>query len=79
VTWSFSAFTVLIYYAITNLAALRLPREKQLYSPLFAWGGLAACLCLAFFVEREIWMVGLALIAGGLLWHGLAQYSAQRD
>ena len=33
VTWSFSAFTVLIYYAITNLAALRLPKEKQLYSP----------------------------------------------
>jgi APA family basic amino acid/polyamine antiporter len=24
-TWSFSAFTVLIYYAITNLAALRMP------------------------------------------------------
>ena len=62
-TWSFSAFTVLIYYAITNLAALRLPKEKQLYSPLFAWGGLAACLCLAFFVEREIWMIGLGLIA----------------
>ena len=36
VTWSFSAFTVLIYYAITNLAALRLPKEKQPYSPLFA-------------------------------------------
>jgi APA family basic amino acid/polyamine antiporter len=78
VTWSFSAFTVLIYYAITNLAALRLPKEKQLYSPLFAWGGLAACLSLAFFVEREIWMVGLALIAGGLLWHGVAHYLARR-
>jgi APA family basic amino acid/polyamine antiporter len=79
VTWSFSAFTVLIYYAITNLAALRLPKEKQLYSPLFAWAGLAACLCLAFFVEREIWMVGLALIAGGLLWHGVAHSLARRE
>ena len=28
-TWSFGAFTVLIYYAITNLAALRLPRESR--------------------------------------------------
>ena len=77
VTWSFSAFTVLIYYAITNLAALRLPKEKLLYSPLFAWGGLVACLCLAFFVEREIWMVGIALIVGGLLWHGLARFLAR--
>jgi APA family basic amino acid/polyamine antiporter len=78
VTWSFSAFTVLIYYAITNLAALRLPKEKRLYSPLIAWAGLAACLALAFFVERQIWMVGLALIAVGLVWHGLRQYFARR-
>jgi APA family basic amino acid/polyamine antiporter len=77
VTWSFSAFTVLIYYAITNLAALRLPKDQRLYSSLFAWGGLAACLVLAFFVEREIWMAGLGLIAAGLLWHGIARTLAR--
>jgi APA family basic amino acid/polyamine antiporter len=78
VTWSFSAFTVLIYYyAITNLAALRLPAQKRLYSPAIAWTGLAACLGLAFFVEREVWMVGLALIAAGLLWHGLRPHLAR--
>src|SRR5205085_5321309 len=27
-TWSFSTFTVLVHYAITNLAALRLPAEQ---------------------------------------------------
>ena len=79
VTWSFSAFTVLIYYAITNLAALRLPKEKRLYSPLFAWAGLAACLALAFFVERQIWMVGLALIGAGLIWHAVAQRRARLE
>jgi APA family basic amino acid/polyamine antiporter len=78
ITWSFSAFTVLIYYAITNLAALRLPVKKRLYSPLIAWVGLAACLSLAFFVEREIWMVGMGIILGGLLWHRLAGYFAAR-
>jgi APA family basic amino acid/polyamine antiporter len=77
VTWSFSAFTVLIYYAITNLAALRLPKDQRLYSSLFAWGGLAACLVLAFFVEREIWMAGLGLIAAGLLWHWIARTLAR--
>jgi APA family basic amino acid/polyamine antiporter len=68
-TWSFSAFSVLIYYAITNLAALRMPREHRLYPTAVAWAGLAACLILAFFVERQIWLIGLGLIAVGLLWH----------
>ena len=61
-TWSFSAFTVLIYYAITNLAALRLPQENRLYPRAVAWCGLLACLSLAFFVEREIWVVGIGLV-----------------
>ena len=77
-TWSFSAFTVLIYYAITNLAALRLPRAKRRYSPLIAWAGLAACLSLAFFVERNIWMAGLGLIAAGLVWHVAARALARK-
>jgi basic amino acid/polyamine antiporter, APA family len=72
ITWSFSAFTVLIYYAITNLAALRLPKTDRHYSPLYAWVGLAACLFLAFWVERNIWLVGLGLIAAGLIWRYLA-------
>ena len=71
-TWAFSAFTVLIYYAITNLAALRLPREQRLYPAWVAVAGLAACLFLAFWVPVEIWGAGLALIVVGLTWKGLA-------
>jgi APA family basic amino acid/polyamine antiporter len=77
-TWSFSAFTVLIYYSITNLAALRLPKDKRLYSPLIAWAGLAACLFLAFWVERDIWIAGLSLIAVGLVWHAVARHLERR-
>jgi APA family basic amino acid/polyamine antiporter len=72
-TWSFSAFTVLIYYSITNLAALRLEPGDRLYSPLYSWVGLVACLLLAFWVERSIWLVGLGLILAGLLWHAVAR------
>ncbi len=72
-TWSFSAFTVLIYYAITNLAALRLPAEGRLYPKWLAWLGLAACLFLAFWVEQQIWSTGLGLIIAGLIWHTVAQ------
>lgn len=70
-TWSFSAFTVLIYYAITNLAALRLPAEARLYPKWLAWLGLLACLFLSFWVEQQIWLTGLGLIIAGLIWHKL--------
>lgn len=72
-TWSFSAFTVLIYYAITNLAALYLPPQERLYPKWLALLGLLACLFLAFWVEPFIWQVGLALIVAGLIWHTVAQ------
>lgn len=68
-TWSFSAFTVLVYYAITNLAALRMPAASQRYSRLIPGCGLPGCLILAFWVERQVWLTGLGLIAAGLIWH----------
>lgn len=71
-TWTFSAFTVLIYYSITNLAALRLPKEEQLYSPIFAIGGLVSCLFLAFWVPVMTWVVGIGLIVLGLFWKTVA-------
>ncbi len=67
VAWSFSAFTVLIYYAITNLAAIRLPAPQRLYHPAIAWLGLAGCLGLAFWVEPRIWAIGLLILGAGLL------------
>ncbi|MGK7918803.1 MAG: APC family permease [Trichodesmium sp.] len=70
-TWSFSAFNVLIYYAITNFAALQLSSEERLYPKWLGWVGLAACLFLAFWVEQQIWLVGLGLIIVGLIWHSL--------
>ncbi|HVR77629.1 MAG TPA: APC family permease [Acidimicrobiia bacterium] len=61
--WTFSAFTVLLYYGITNLAALRLDRGRWT-----AWVGLLSCLFLSFFVPVGVWMTGTGLIAVGLIW-----------
>lgn len=76
-TWSFSAFTVLVYYALTNFAALRLPAESRLYPSWIPACGLLSCLGLAFWVEPEIWFSGLALIGVGLLWHRVARRNAR--
>ena len=70
-TWSFSAFTVLVYYALTNLAALRLPPEARRFPRWIAVAGLLGCLGLAFWVEWRIWAAGLAVIAAGLAWRTL--------
>ena len=67
-TWSFSAFTVLMYYALTNLCAIRLPKEDRLYPVWTAYIGLTACLSLAFFVEWKVMLTGLGLIGIGLIW-----------
>lgn len=77
-TWSFSAFTVLVYYALTNLCALRMLPSDRLYPRAFAWCGLASCLFLAFWVETEIWAAGLGLLAAGLVWHLVARRLAAR-
>jgi APA family basic amino acid/polyamine antiporter len=77
-TWSFSAFAVLIYYAITNLAALRLPPAERRYPRVVPCLGLAACLFLALWVERAVWMTGLGLLAGGIGWHFAARAVRRR-
>jgi APA family basic amino acid/polyamine antiporter len=71
-TWSFSAFAVLVYYALTNLAALRLAAEDRLYPRWISWLGLVCSLGLAFWVEPRVWMTGLVLIVIGLVWHAVA-------
>lgn len=68
-TWSFSAFTVLIYYAITNLSAFFLVPEKRLYPRWIPAAGFICCLTLAFWIEPHIWMPGLILLLIGIGWH----------
>jgi APA family basic amino acid/polyamine antiporter len=70
-TWSFSAFTVLVYYAITNLAALRLPLAAG--PRAIAALGLLGCASLAFWVSPAIWAIGLAWIGAGLLARAVAR------
>ncbi|MEL7037311.1 MAG: APC family permease [Cyanobacteria bacterium J06592_8] len=72
-TWSFSAFNVLIYYGITNLAALRIPPEGRLYPKPISVIGLVSCFFLAFWVDWQIWLVGIGLIAMGWLWRIICQ------
>ncbi len=72
-TWSFSAFTVLVYYAITDFAALFIPDKGRLFPRWVAVVGVISCLSLAFFVEPRVWLTGLGLIGAGLVWQAAAR------
>lgn len=68
-TWSFSALTVLVYYALTNLAALRQPPEERRFPRVVQYAGLVGCLALAVFIDPTMWAWGTGLVAAGLIWH----------
>lgn len=72
-TWSFSAFTVLVYYSITNLAALRMPAKLRRYPAWIPCVGLGSCLLLAVWIDWPIVLAGLALIGVGLAWQATAR------
>ena len=69
VAWSFSALTVLVYYAITNLAALRQPPEERRVPSVVQAVGLAGCLALAAFLDLEMWLWTAGIVALGLIWY----------
>jgi len=70
-TWGFSAFSVLIYYAITNVCVLRLRSSQRQFPAVLAWLGLLSCLALAFQVPAAAWRSGVLVLALGLLWRWL--------
>ncbi len=71
--WSLSAVTVLVYYGLTNAAALRLPPEARRYPRVLAWAGLLGCLGLSVMLPWVYVAVGFGLVGGSLLAHAVTE------
>ncbi len=67
-TWTLSALMVLGYYAITNLAALRLRDEERRFPKWTAWSGCVLCLAAACSLPASIWLTGSIVLAAGYGW-----------
>lgn len=78
-TWSFSAFTVLVYYGITNLAALRLGPRLAPLPRWVPWASLLSCLALATQIEPHVMLAGTLLIALSLLLRAVFTGAAGRS
>lgn len=63
----FSSFTVLLYYAVTNISAYTLTEQERLYGRYLAVLGLSGCLVLAFTLPAAAVGIGSAVMLAGIL------------
>lgn len=63
---SAASLTILVYYGIANLAALRMPRAAKLYPDVVPTVGLVACAVLALSLRPAIILTGAGVLAAGL-------------
>jgi APA family basic amino acid/polyamine antiporter len=66
-TWSLSAVTVLVYYALANLCALRQPASERRYPRLVSGLGLLGCLSLTLWIEPVYHVISAGVLAAGLV------------
>jgi APA family basic amino acid/polyamine antiporter len=63
---SAAAFAILVYYAIANVAALRMPAAAKLYPDAIPWVGLVTCTVLAFSLDFRVVSIGVGCLAVGV-------------
>ncbi|HEU0301135.1 MAG TPA: amino acid permease, partial [Longimicrobium sp.] len=68
---SAASFTILVYYGIANLAALRMPRGAKLYPDAVPAVGLVSCAVLSVSLAPPVILTGLAILAVGLALRGV--------
>lgn len=60
-----AAFTILVYYGIANVAALRMPRAQKLFPDAVPLFGLLACTVLAFSLSLATVLTGVGILMVG--------------
>jgi APA family basic amino acid/polyamine antiporter len=65
----FSAFTVLLYYTITNMAAFTLKPSERLFSKSLAVLGVASCLVLAVTLPIQSVLAGSGVMLLGIVFY----------
>lgn len=66
-----ASFTILLYYSVANLAALRMPSENKLFPDWIPVFGLVSCLLLSITLPPGVIASGLGLLIAGFLWRWL--------
>lgn len=75
IAWEFSAVTVLVYYGITNLCALRLEKSQRMFPPWVSILGVMLTFGLAVFIQPKVWGVAVILLLLGWCMRGFFRNS----
>jgi APA family basic amino acid/polyamine antiporter len=72
---STASFTILIYYGIANVAALRMPANRKLYSNAVPLVGLVSCTVLAASLAWPVVSTGIGVLLVGFIVRALVRRS----
>ena len=62
-----AAFTILLYYSITNIAALKQPKEERLFGKLIPVFGLIGCLAMSVSLPLYVIISDIGVLVSGFL------------
>jgi APA family basic amino acid/polyamine antiporter len=62
-----ASFTILVYYGIANVAALRMPAAAKLYPNAVPVAGAAACMLLALSLAPAVMVTGVIVLLTGVV------------
>jgi APA family basic amino acid/polyamine antiporter len=63
-----TSLTILIYYAVTNISAMKLQAGKKRFPRVIPVVGLISCLGLTAFLPLEEWIITIILLAIGIVY-----------
>jgi APA family basic amino acid/polyamine antiporter len=62
-----ATFTILLYYSITNIAALKQPKNERIYSWIILVFGLIGCLAMSLSLPFNIIISGAGMLVIGFI------------
>lgn len=62
-----ATFTILLYYSITNIAAIKQPKQDRMYGRIIPILGLVGCLAMSASLPLKVAFSGFSLILAGFL------------
>ena len=68
---SISTLAMLVYYAIINVTALKIPQTNQIFPVAVPLIGAISCCCLAVFLTPVAWFIGTIGMVSGIIWYGI--------
>lgn len=62
-----ATFTILLYYSITNIAAIKQPKKDRMYGRLIPVLGLIGCLAMSVSLPANVMISGVGLLIAGFV------------